>query len=257
MPATLDGPVLIVDDETEVRFLLESLLTDQGYPVRTASNGQEALEVIAQELPALLLLDLHMPVLSGWETFAALRARERSFPVVFMTGGINAAIQASAHQADGYLVKPFNLEVVLETVGSFVPAPEPPRVEPARVAILGFPDDLAEKLADIVLEAGGVPLATPFGAHSDTPAALQEFLDHHHAAVVLYNVGAPYPESWARFATVRAAEHSAGTGRRLVALTCDKEALQAHVGPTPAIALDEAHLDAATLRENLHELALV
>ncbi len=257
MPTTQDAPVLIVDDDEAIRFLLESVLTGCGYPVLTAENGREALTAIEHQLPALVLLDLHMPVMAGWETLAAIRANHWSFPVIFLSGGINAAVQATAHNADGYLAKPLNLDVVVETVQSFLPPAAPETAAPARVAIVGFAEDLARWLGEMVREAGCVPLAAPSDWAAESPAALQDFLDRHHVAVLLYNVCAPYPEHWALFAAVRAAEHRAGTGRRFVALTADKHALQGLVGPTPALPLNAEGLAAAEILQNLRELAAV
>jgi two-component system chemotaxis response regulator CheY len=255
MPTTPTAPVLVVDDDAAIRFLLESILTDQGYPVLTAGNGREALDAIEQQPPALVLLDLHMPVLAGWETLAAIRAKQWSFPVIFLSGGINAAVQATAHNADGYLAKPLNLDVVVETVHSFLPPAARETAARARVAIIGFAGELALRLEEIVREAGCIPLTTQPDWVGETPAALQAFLDRHHAAVLLYNICPPYPDHWALFAAVRAAEHKTGTGRRFVALTADKQALQELVGPTPALALDAEQPDPAVIIETLREVA--
>jgi CheY-like chemotaxis protein len=61
------GPLLIVDDDEGLRESLREILEDCGYRVHTASNGIEALEAARQQKPAVILLDLHMPVMNGWE----------------------------------------------------------------------------------------------------------------------------------------------------------------------------------------------
>jgi len=63
----LNPLVLIVDDVADIRDLLESLLKDEGFRALTAENGKEALEILEQHRPDVMLLDLIMPVMSGWE----------------------------------------------------------------------------------------------------------------------------------------------------------------------------------------------
>jgi CheY-like chemotaxis protein len=65
--------VLLVDDDGEGRGALAELLEDRGYTVRQAENGRVALDRIAERLPCVLLLDLEMPVMDGWEVLASLR----------------------------------------------------------------------------------------------------------------------------------------------------------------------------------------
>ena len=114
-------PVLIVDDDPAIRALIAAVLEDDGFGVVTAANGREALACIAQLLPALVLLDLQMPVMSGWELLAHLRADQVAVPVVFMTAGYRAQAEAERHHADGYLAKPFELAELVAVVERFVP----------------------------------------------------------------------------------------------------------------------------------------
>ncbi|MEM1418732.1 MAG: response regulator, partial [Myxococcota bacterium] len=81
------GTVLVVDDDEAVREVLERALTKEGYEVRTASNGEEALERLAENRPGLLLLDLMMPKVDGFEVLERLRedAALRSLPVLCFT----------------------------------------------------------------------------------------------------------------------------------------------------------------------------
>jgi len=104
--------VLVVDDAPEIRELLQIHLQEAGYQVLTASNGQEALAAVAAEAPDLILLDVMMPVLDGYETCRRLKANEDTalIPIVILT-----AHQDFAHRlrgielgADGFLSKPFN-----------------------------------------------------------------------------------------------------------------------------------------------------
>jgi CheY-like chemotaxis protein len=244
-----------VDDDADTRFLLETVLTDHGYPVLTANNGSEALDVIEQQLPALMLLDLQMPVLTGWETFAAIRAKGLSLPVVFLSGGINAAVQATAHYADGFLAKPFGLDAVLQTVETLLPAPQ--TMHQTRIAIVGFSDDIAPMLAETVTGAGFVAITARLDEIGDTPVAVHEFLNKHEVAVLAYDIYPPYAEHWALIAAVRAAEHERGSGRRFIAFTGDRRALVEKVGPTPAIALDGNEITSESFRQTLQQAVAV
>lgn len=79
--------ILIVDDEYEIREILRLMLSRVGYPIRSANNGKEALEMIRQEAPSIILLDIMMPVLDGREMFIQLRSDPtlRTIPVLFIS----------------------------------------------------------------------------------------------------------------------------------------------------------------------------
>jgi CheY-like chemotaxis protein len=254
MPAESMPPVLIVDDDAGIRLVLESMLACEGYTVISAANGREALAYIERELPGLVLLDLQMPVMTGWETLATIRARWPVLPVVFMSAGLNAAVQAAAYQADGYLAKPFDLDTLLQTVHRFLSSEPIPSqagsstgiLKPsarATVAIVNANDDLACLLQQTVDAAGLVAVTAQVDDVGQTIETLQAFLGRYQATILLYDVCPPYPEHWARFAAVRAAERQTGTGRRFVATTPNKRALEERVGSTPAIELVGDGLD--------------
>ena len=115
--------VMVVDDDPEVCRLLRAALEMEGYGVTTAADGGEALARIADEHPALVLLDLHLPVLDGWEVLRRLRTLPLHPAVVFMTAAEQAREQASRHAADGCLPKPFDVARVLDLAERFVPDP--------------------------------------------------------------------------------------------------------------------------------------
>ncbi|MEY2669064.1 MAG: hypothetical protein RJA59_1702 [Pseudomonadota bacterium] len=123
--------VLVVDDEPEIRTLLERTLTARGYEVETAPDGEEALARVAAHRPALVLLDAMLPRIHGFEVARRLRAdvRTRDVPVVMMTaiyrGWRFAQDAREAYGAEDYIEKPFRLddvvrriEVVLEATAS-------------------------------------------------------------------------------------------------------------------------------------------
>ena len=104
MPQT----VLIVDDEKRLVSLVESYLTQEGYRVATAFNGKQALEVAAKEKPDLIILDIMMPEMNGYEFLRAHRA-ERDTPIIMLTAKVedDDKIIGLELGADDYVVKPF------------------------------------------------------------------------------------------------------------------------------------------------------
>lgn len=108
------GGVLVVEDDPDLLSLVEMILKDAGYAVRTASDGRAALARIAEGMPALILLDMRMPGMNGWEFAREFRARyDRGAPIVVVTAAENARARAEEIDADGWLAKPFDLEDVL------------------------------------------------------------------------------------------------------------------------------------------------
>jgi DNA-binding response OmpR family regulator len=109
--------VLVVEDDLDLVTLLELVLQDAGHPVRTASDGRAALSSVAEEMPGVILLDMRMPVMNGWEFAREFRARYgRACPIVVVTAAENARARAEEIGADGWLSKPFDLQDVLDTV---------------------------------------------------------------------------------------------------------------------------------------------
>jgi CheY-like chemotaxis protein len=96
--------VLLVDDDADIREALGSILTDEGYAVRTARNGVEALQRMAESAPDLMLLDLMMPIMDGWHVMRLVRADPnlRTVPIIVLSA-------LSASGAAGYIQKPISL----------------------------------------------------------------------------------------------------------------------------------------------------
>ena len=108
-------PVLVVDDDPDIRETLRFVLEDAGYPVYSAENGREALEILScSELPGLILLDLMMPVMSGDELLKALKAVKAlaQIPVAVVT----ASGAPMPPLASNLLKKPVDLDVLLRIV---------------------------------------------------------------------------------------------------------------------------------------------
>lgn len=114
--------ILVVDDDVAIVEIVAEVLRGEGYEVTTAANGRDALRVLgeSQPLPELVVLDMRMPVLNGWEFAAALRERGLDIPLVVMTAASNARRWASEVDAVAYLPKPFDIEHLVDTVEGVV-----------------------------------------------------------------------------------------------------------------------------------------
>lgn len=114
------GRILIVDDDLSSLRLLTEILTERGYVVHPTSCGEMALRFVESSLPDLILLDIKMPGLNGFEVCRRLKADERTLaiPVIFITGLGDLADKVKGFQAGGvdYLTKPLQLEEVLVRV---------------------------------------------------------------------------------------------------------------------------------------------
>ena len=121
-----DRFILVVDDDTDSREALRDLLDVCGYRVRTAANGSEALAMIAAAVPALVLMDLHMPEMDGREALARIRATARRAPMPI------AIVSGEELRVDGYETfrKPIDTQRLLEFVGRTVRAAGRPALAP-------------------------------------------------------------------------------------------------------------------------------
>jgi CheY-like chemotaxis protein len=101
------GGILVVDDDPDLREFLRLMLTSMGFEVTSAANGQEALDDMEGHDPDLILLDMKMPVMNGWEFCRALEGRDTHPPIVVLTAAPDPAGRAAEVHADGWLGKPF------------------------------------------------------------------------------------------------------------------------------------------------------
>jgi len=112
--------VLVADDEPAIVEMIRDILVDYGFNVVTAANGSEALRLIEQAVPEVVLLDMNMPVLDGEGFIAAVRERGLRIPIVVMTAGSSAKRWAAQLGADAYLSKPFELASLVDVTNRFV-----------------------------------------------------------------------------------------------------------------------------------------
>lgn len=109
--------VLVVDDDPSIREFLELALMGEGYQVSSAANGEIALGLVQLSPPDLILLDMRMPVVDGWEFARRYHQSPAPWaPILVITAAVDAARRAAEIDADGYLAKPFDLGELLRTV---------------------------------------------------------------------------------------------------------------------------------------------
>ncbi len=112
--------ILVVDDEIHIRTLLKITLEMTGYEVDVAADGQEALERVEAQIPDLLLLDIKMPRLNGWQVCEKLKSddKTKNIPIIMVTAfGQKEARQRSMDLgANEFISKPFETPALLETI---------------------------------------------------------------------------------------------------------------------------------------------
>jgi CheY-like chemotaxis protein len=152
--------ILVVEDSPDIRELVRVLLESAGHEVMTASDGQEGVALVREHRPSLVLMDLSLPVLSGWEATREIKAdpATASIPVIAVTAH---AMQGDRERAlaagcDGFVAKPIDEETFASVVTSFLGAPqigktEVPKArraddetEPARIFLVEDQDDVAD-----------------------------------------------------------------------------------------------------------------
>jgi excisionase family DNA binding protein len=121
------GPlVLIVDDDERVREYVRVNLEMEGYSVREAGNAEEGLAVLEEVSPDLILLDVMMPEVDGWEMLRRVQERHGvgAIPVVMFSGKVDetAADEATARGAQGFLGKPFDPQQLIDHAKQLLPA---------------------------------------------------------------------------------------------------------------------------------------
>jgi CheY-like chemotaxis protein len=119
----MSGGVLIVEDDEDIRADMAAILRLKGYPVEQAANGREALACMRRSLPSVVLLDLMMPEMNGWELRDHMRADERlrDVPVVVVSGAGKLDENDPDFAAAAVLPKPFELVQLFEVVDRFCP----------------------------------------------------------------------------------------------------------------------------------------
>jgi two-component system OmpR family response regulator len=140
MMGTMDNPrVLVVDDEPNIRDLVETALRFHGFAVATAATGNEALRRARDERPQLIVLDVMLPDLDGFEVCRRLRTRGDETPVIFLTARDTPTdtVTGLTLGGDDYVTKPFSVDALVARVRAVLRRTTPdPAEEVLRVADL-------------------------------------------------------------------------------------------------------------------------
>jgi two-component system, OmpR family, response regulator MprA len=142
--------LLVVDDDPDVRDSLRRALGYAGYAVATAANGADALSSVSRSPVDLIILDVLMPMLDGFDTCRALRERGNATPVLVLTArdAVDDRVTGLEAGADDYLVKPFALRELLARVNALLR-----RTQPVR-DVLGYADLTLDLTARTVTRSG-------------------------------------------------------------------------------------------------------
>ena len=170
--------LLVVDDDPDVRDSLRRALGYSGYAVSTAANGADALSSVAQSPVDLIILDVLMPMLDGFDTCRALRERGHATPVLVLTArdAVDDRVAGLEAGADDYLVKPFALRELLARVNALLR-----RTRPVH-DVLGYAD-LTLDLTARAVTRGGAPITL-----TRIEFALLELLLRNAEQVLSYDV---------------------------------------------------------------------
>jgi DNA-binding NtrC family response regulator len=114
----LNENILVVDDDTELRKVLSSILSEEGYSVKTVENGKQAIEVSEKKRFDLALIDIKLPDMNGTELLHRLKEKQPHIVMIIITGfpTIQNAMGAVNEGADGYILKPFEIRKLLQAV---------------------------------------------------------------------------------------------------------------------------------------------
>ena len=120
--ATSPHEILVVDDDTAILDLIAQVFTDEGYQTITATDGRAAVALARDRLPRLILLDLMMPEMNGWQVIAELGTRDptRAIPVILLSARRDLAETAADLGVASYLEKPFGLDDLVSRVQQYV-----------------------------------------------------------------------------------------------------------------------------------------
>jgi CheY-like chemotaxis protein len=114
--------VLVVDDDPDMAETMVMVLREAGYCVRSAGDGKQALEAVAERVPSLILLDVLMPVMDGWQCAREVRKRYgRRVPIIVVTAAEDVRARAEPMDVDDVLPKPFELDDLLQAVERYAP----------------------------------------------------------------------------------------------------------------------------------------
>ena len=175
--------ILVVDDMESLRTMVKSYLTQEGFRVVTAANGREALFVTRDERPDLIILDLMMPELGGYD-FISAYAREGNAPIIILTAKVEESDKVLGLElgADDYLTKPFNprelvarVRAILRRAGAKTPTERPRRF--GRVEIDPASREVTVDGEAVALRAKEFDLLLTLAEHANQVLSREQLLD--------------------------------------------------------------------------------
>jgi two-component system, OmpR family, response regulator VicR len=121
MENTTVKKIVCIEDETEMIELIQLILNRRGFDVRGAPGGKEGLKLVREIIPDLVLLDLMMPDMDGWEVYQQMKAEEstRNIPVIIVTAkaqNIDKVLGLHIAKVDDYIAKPFGPQELIDSV---------------------------------------------------------------------------------------------------------------------------------------------
>ena len=149
--------IMVVDDEERIRSLVRAYLEQDGFRVVAAADGREALFLVRREKPDLIVLDLMMPEMDGYE-FMRLHRKEEGTPIIILTARVEESDKIIGLElgADDYVTKPFGprelvarVHAVLRRIGQMAPAPDILRAADITLDRAGHLVKVGERFADI------------------------------------------------------------------------------------------------------------
>ena len=132
--------ILCIEDHPEMIELVKLILGRRGFEVEGAIGGKEGLEAIAQSSPDLILLDLMMPDIDGWEVFRQIKAQEelKDRPIIVITAkaqGIDRVLGLHIAGVDDYITKPFGPKELIDSVERFLGSPSSSESDEEQAAV--------------------------------------------------------------------------------------------------------------------------
>lgn len=108
--------ILVVEDDKNQRLLYEQELQNEGYGIISASNGKEALEIIKGQLPDIIIMDINMPKMDGFDTMGRILSENKDIPVIINTAYSNYKDNYMSWAADAYIVKSSDLSELKDKI---------------------------------------------------------------------------------------------------------------------------------------------
>ena len=123
----MNRTILVVEDQEDNRQILRDLLDNAGYEMCEAENGEEALSAVAKQRPDLILMDIQLPIMDGYETTRRLKSdpSTNGIPIIVVTSYALSGDENKAREAgcDAYVTKPYSPRALLAKIKEFLPQP--------------------------------------------------------------------------------------------------------------------------------------